>query len=149
MVESMLRVERLIDAGQLRLQEDNSLLGDVRLQERAWRVLGSYHPWWLRLAFETITGYAARGDTLPDLEQPGGLQRFFLDEFLACPAVSQRFARNATFEGLHLPGYEEALGRAVLKRFLLLAMLLDRVLWPKPRFPRLPPPPGPTTWASL
>ena len=126
MVESMLRVERLIDAGQLRLREDNSLLGDVRLQERAWRVLGSYHPWWLRLAFETITGYAARGDTLPDLELPGGLQRFFLDEFLACPAVSQRFARNAAVEGLHLPGYWEALGRAVLKRFLLLAMLLDR-----------------------
>ena len=126
MVEAMLRVERLIDAGQLRLREDNSLLGDVRLQERAWRVLGSYHPWWLRLAFETVTGYAARGDTLPDLELLGGLQRFFLDEFLACPAVSKQFARNAAVDGLHLPGYQEALGRAVLKRFLLLAMLLDR-----------------------
>ncbi|KAK9814207.1 hypothetical protein WJX72_002306 [[Myrmecia] bisecta] len=126
-ISVMVKVESRIDAGFLRMRDEEAQLGDLKLRESAMDVLKSYHPFWLRLAVEIVVGQV--------ITPPGGLHAFMLERFLNDPELARQHAFNAGIDGLYPPEYWVELGRVVLKRFLLLVLLLDRAVLG----PRLPP----------
>ncbi|DBB17480.1 TPA: hypothetical protein ACH3X3_014500 [Trebouxia sp. C0006] len=128
-IASMLKVEKHIDAGQLRLKDEEAQLADVKWQQAVFEVLLSYHPFWLRLGLETVVGQllpADTGDRKSRRERLAELLDFANETFLHDQDLAQQHALNITIEGLYSEQYWVDLGQVVLKRFLLLVLLLDR-----------------------
>ncbi|KAA6419435.1 MAG: abnormal spindle-like microcephaly-associated protein [Trebouxia sp. A1-2] len=128
-IASMLKVEKHIDAGQLRLKDEEAQLADVKWHQAVFEVLLSYHPFWLRLGLETVVGQllpANTGERKTRRERLAELLDFANDTFLHDQDLAQQHALNITIEGLYSEQYWVHLGQVVLKRFLLLVLLLDR-----------------------
>lgn len=118
------RLERLVDDGQLALKPGNSLLNDVRLRDGALEALETnYHPFWLRQGLEAVTGAAGAAGRYED---PAAARDLALGHLFGDPGVARAHATNAGIDGLYREGYEAALGRAFLKKALLMVALLDR-----------------------
>lgn len=105
------------------------MVTDVGMKERSMRVLMSYNPIWLRIGLYIILG----GDSLlPNGEVSSEQEMTFLKmvlekQFFSHPDLARAFAYNKLVDGLYRPGYYEKLGAIILKRFLLLVLILDRV----------------------
>lgn len=54
--EALMRVEELVDKGQLALDPDRSAVTDVSLQDRALHVFQELSPMWLQLVLEVVAG---------------------------------------------------------------------------------------------
>lgn len=57
----MLKVEHRIDGGQLKLRDEELCMKSVKEAANARAVLASYHPLWLRLGMEVVTGQPVTG----------------------------------------------------------------------------------------
>lgn len=104
------------------------LVTDLGLKEKATRTLMSYNPMWLRVGLHIIFG----GDSLLLNEEGKSEQEYlFLKmmieaHFFSQVDIAKSYAYNKLVDGLYRPGYYEALGGIILKRFLLLVASLDK-----------------------
>lgn len=57
----MLKVEQRIDTGQLKLRDEELYMKNVKEAANARAVLAAYHPLWLRLGMEVVTGQSVAG----------------------------------------------------------------------------------------
>lgn len=104
------------------------LVSDLRLKEKATRILMCYNPEWLRIGLHIVLG----GDSLlcneeREHEKEDLFLRMIIEkQFFSHSGVAKSFAYNKLVEGLYRPGYFEALGSIILKRFILLVISLDK-----------------------
>ncbi|XP_042413088.1 abnormal spindle-like microcephaly-associated protein homolog isoform X1 [Zingiber officinale] len=124
----MSQVCKSIDEGRLKMKASCPLVTDLRLKENAIRTLMSYNPTWLRVGLHIIFG----GDSFLSNEEGKSDQEFLFlkmvieTQFFSQVELARSFAYNKLVEGLYKPGYHEALGSVILKRFLLLVVSLDK-----------------------
>lgn len=104
------------------------IVTDVGLKEKATRILMCYDLTWLRIGLHIVFG----GDSLLPNEdyisdQDGLFLKIIIEkQFFSQSDLAKSFSYNKLVEGLYRPGYFEALGSVILKRFLLLVLVLDR-----------------------
>ncbi|KAM1008843.1 hypothetical protein ACFX2J_005201 [Malus domestica] len=126
--DAMTHVAKNIDEGRLKMKAHCPLVTDFGLKEKATRILMSYNPIWLRIGLYIVFG----GDSLlSDRDANSDEELRFLKmiiekQFFAHSGLAKDYAYNKKVEGLYRPGYYEALGNVTLKRFLMLALILDR-----------------------
>eukprot|EP00268_Persea_americana_P062936 TRINITY_DN8109_c0_g3_i5.p1 TRINITY_DN8109_c0_g3~~TRINITY_DN8109_c0_g3_i5.p1 ORF type:complete len:1431 (+),score=223.82 TRINITY_DN8109_c0_g3_i5:77-4294(+) len=124
----MSRVVKNIDEGRLRMKAHCPIVTDVGLKEKSTRVLMCYNLTWLRIGMHIVFG----GDSLlPSEDGNSDKDGLFLNmiiekQFFSHSDLAKSFSYNKLVEGLYRPGYFEALGSVILKRFLLLVLILDR-----------------------
>ncbi|WOK91863.1 abnormal spindle-like microcephaly-associated protein [Canna indica] len=124
----MNQVCKSIDEGRLKIKANCPLVTDLGLKEKATRTLMCYNPMWLRIGLYIIFG----GDSLlVNEEEKSDLEFRFLKmiletQFFSHVDIAKSYAYNKLVEGLYKPGYYEALGSIILKRFLLLVISLDK-----------------------
>ncbi|KAK4360953.1 hypothetical protein RND71_019905 [Anisodus tanguticus] len=126
---TMTQVTKTIDEGRLKMRAHCPMITDVGMKEKALRILMCYNPTWLRIGLYILLG----GDTLlpngdVNSEQEIAFLKMVLErQFFSHVGLAKAYAYNKLVEGLYRPGYYEKLGNIVLKRFLLLVLILDRV----------------------
>ncbi|XP_016491298.2 uncharacterized protein LOC107810980 isoform X2 [Nicotiana tabacum] len=126
---TMTQVTKTIDEGRLKMRAHCPMVTDVGMKEKALRTLMCYNPVWLRIGLYILLG----GDTLlpngdVNSDQEIAFLKMVLDkQFFSHVGLAKTYAYNKLVEGLYRPGYYEKLGNIVLKRFLLLVLILDRV----------------------
>ncbi|CAI9756596.1 unnamed protein product [Fraxinus pennsylvanica] len=126
--ETMTQVTKNIDEGRLKMRASCPIVSDVRMKEKALRILMCYNPIWLRIGLYIILG----GDSLlananVNSEQEIVFLRMVIDkQFFSHSGLAKAYAYNKSVEGLYRPGYYENLGNVILKRLLLLVIILDR-----------------------
>ncbi|THG11468.1 hypothetical protein TEA_007235 [Camellia sinensis var. sinensis] len=124
----MTQVTKNIDEGRLKMKPHCPIVTDVGLKEKASRILMCYNPIWLRIGLYIIFG----GDSLLSDEDINSekeiafLKMVIEKQFFSHAGLARVYAYNKLVEGLYRPGYFEALGNVILKRFLLLVLVLDR-----------------------
>ncbi|XP_058197732.1 uncharacterized protein LOC131313441 isoform X2 [Rhododendron vialii] len=124
----MTHVTKNIDEGRLKMKAHCPIVTDVGMKEKASRILMCYNPVWLRIGLYIIFG----GDSLlPTGDVNSEKEIAFLKmviekQFFSHGGLARVYAYNKLVEGLYRPGYFEVLGNVILKRFLLLALILDR-----------------------
>eukprot|EP00887_Chlorella_sp_A99_P006848 scaffold2.g6848.t1 len=124
LISLMVRVEQRIDAGYLRLRDEEGSLKNLKEQARVKAALMAYHPFWLRLGFELVVGRAVAGGDSP--VSGADLDAFAREHFMRDPSLARAHVPRGS-NGIYPSAYWAELGRLVLKRFLLLVALLDRV----------------------
>lgn len=123
----MTKICKNIDEGRFIMKANCPIVTDVRLKEKATKVLMCYHPSWLQIGLNIVLG----GDSLFLNEGQSDQEELFLKlivekQFFSHADLSKSYAYNKLVEGLYRPGYFEALGSIILKRFLLLVISLDK-----------------------
>lgn len=124
----MTQVAKNIDEGRLKMRAHCPIVTDVGMREKAIKVLMCYNPIWLRIGLYVIFG----GESLLPNEDSSSEQEIaFLKmmiekQFFTHVGLAKAYAYNKLVDGLYRPGYFEALGDILLKRFLLLVLILDR-----------------------
>ncbi|XP_022139862.1 abnormal spindle-like microcephaly-associated protein homolog isoform X3 [Momordica charantia] len=127
-LDMMAQVAKNIDDGRLKMKAHCPIVTDVGLKEKATRILMSYNPIWLHIGLHIIFG----GDSLLSTEEVNSeLDNAFLKmilekQFFSHSGLAKGYSYNRMVEGLYRPGYYEALGNIILKRFLLLVLILDK-----------------------
>ncbi|KAI3948811.1 hypothetical protein MKX01_022225 [Papaver californicum] len=121
------QVAKNIDEGRLKMKAHCPIVTDVGMKQKAMKVLMNYNPTWLRIGLYIVFG----GDSLlPVGDVNSGQELMFLKmvlekQFFSHSGLAKTYAYNKLVEGLYRPGYFEALGNLILKRFLLLVLVLD------------------------
>nr|XP_043620393.1 abnormal spindle-like microcephaly-associated protein [Erigeron canadensis] len=129
-LDVMTRVAKNIDEGRLKMKAHCPIVTDVGMKENALKVLMSYNPVWLRIGLYIIFG----GESLlpkPNIDMTLEHEISFLKMvaeklFFSHSGLAKAYIYNKLVDGLYRPGYYEKLGSVILKKFLLLALILDR-----------------------
>ncbi|KMS96741.1 hypothetical protein BVRB_8g200460 isoform A [Beta vulgaris subsp. vulgaris] len=124
----MSHVAKNIDEGRLKMKAHCPIVTDVGMREKAIKILMCYNPIWLQIGLYIIFG---SDSLLPKVDSHREDDLAFLrmvieKQFFSHAGLAKSYAYNKLVDGLYRPGYFESLGNVILKRFLLLALILDR-----------------------
>ncbi|GLJ46486.1 hypothetical protein SUGI_0979680 [Cryptomeria japonica] len=139
-ISVMLRVAKYVEDGRLKMKEECAIITDIGLKERAVQVLMNYNPTWLRIGLYIVLGHNAlvtkekpsfllHGNFLAErnTEENSQFLKLVIEKhFLGHAGLSKSYASNKSIDGLYRPGYYEALGKVILKRFFLFVLALDK-----------------------
>lgn len=81
------------------------LLGDVRVREVGLEVLGSYHPFWLKLGMEVVVGKPVKVASKSLRRQVAELEAYIADNFLNDAELAYQWAANKAIDGLYTQQY--------------------------------------------
>ncbi|CAN6452270.1 unnamed protein product [Victoria cruziana] len=129
----MSNVSKTIDEGRLKMKAHCPVVSDVAMREKAVKVLMCYNPTWLRVGLHVVFG----GDSIlpadltaeknaDDFEEDLFVRMIVEKQFFSHAGLAKSYAYNKSVEGNYRPGYYEALGSVILKRFLLFVLCLDK-----------------------
>ncbi|KAJ4445160.1 hypothetical protein ANN_06961 [Periplaneta americana] len=116
------RVVVHVDKKLIEIRNDRDLPRDFGLKCKVMELLLSYNPLWLRIGLETIYGQTIPLESNSDVR---GLAKFIAMRLLSDPYIVQQNA-HPTVCHLYLPGFEDAMKKFTLKKFLLLVYFLDK-----------------------
>ncbi|KVH89621.1 Calponin homology domain-containing protein [Cynara cardunculus var. scolymus] len=119
-----------IDEGRLKMKAHCPIVTDVGMKEKALKILMGYNPVWLRIGLYIIFGGESllpNPNTDMDSEQEVSFLKMVAEKlFFSHSGLAKAYIYNKLVDGLYRPGYYEKLGSVILKKFLLLALILDR-----------------------
>ncbi|XP_074655688.1 uncharacterized protein LOC141909201 [Tubulanus polymorphus] len=116
------KLESEIECGHLNIRKDRKLHADVGIKQKILDLILSYNPLWLRIGMETIYGELLLLSSSSDVV---GLSRYILTRLLSNPDIAQEYA-HPTVPHLFKPGYDDALAKFTLKKYLMLVLFLDK-----------------------
>ncbi|XP_071948699.1 uncharacterized protein [Antedon mediterranea] len=116
------KIEAEVERGGLEIRKDKHIHADYGIKENLLNMMLSYNPLWLRIGLETIYGEMLAIENNDDVV---GLSRFIVTRMLYNPDIAAEFA-HPTVPAFFRPGYEDALNKFILKKFLVLVLFLDR-----------------------
>ncbi|XP_024993000.1 abnormal spindle-like microcephaly-associated protein homolog [Cynara cardunculus var. scolymus] len=126
----MTHVSKNIDEGRLKMKAHCPIVTDVGMKEKALKILMGYNPVWLRIGLYIIFGGESllpNPNTDMDSEQEVSFLKMVAEKlFFSHSGLAKAYIYNKLVDGLYRPGYYEKLGSVILKKFLLLALILDR-----------------------
>ncbi|KAI3680544.1 hypothetical protein L6452_35317 [Arctium lappa] len=126
----MTHVTKNIDEGRLNMKAHCPIVTDVGMKEKALKILMCYNPVWLRIGLYIIFGGESllpNPNTDMDSEQEVSFLKMVAEKlFFSHSGLAKAYVYNKLVDGLYRPGYYEKLGSVILKKFLLLALILDR-----------------------
>eukprot|EP01018_Ginkgo_biloba_P018119 Gb_33772 [translate_table: standard] len=139
-ISTMIKLAKYIDDGRLKMKEECAILTDLALKEKAVQVLMNYNVTWLRIGLHIVLGHNAlvtkvkpclllheRSSVEENAEVDNEFLKLLIEKhFLGHAGLSKCYASNKSIDGLYRPGYYEALGRVILKRFFLFVLSLDK-----------------------
>nr|XP_040580435.1 abnormal spindle-like microcephaly-associated protein homolog isoform X2 [Lepeophtheirus salmonis] len=120
-VNVITRLEIEIEKKRLYVRDDRCLNKDLGMKQGFLSLLLNYNPLWLRIGLETIYGEILHVTGNSDII---GISRFIITRLLSNPAISEEFI-HPTVPHLYRPGYQEALKKFTLKKFLQIIYFLD------------------------
>ncbi|CAB4059496.1 ASPM [Lepeophtheirus salmonis] len=120
-VNVITRLEIEIEKKRLYVRDDRCLNKDLGMKQEFLSLLLNYNPLWLRIGLETIYGEILHVSGNYDII---GISRFIITRLLSNPAISEEFI-HPTVPHLYRPGYQEALKKFTLKKFLQIIYFLD------------------------
>ncbi|PSN35590.1 hypothetical protein C0J52_18716, partial [Blattella germanica] len=101
---------------------DKKLISIRSLKCKVMSLLLSYNPLWLRIGLESIYGQTIALESNSDVR---GLTKFIMTRLLSDPFIVTQYT-HPTVTHLYVPGFEEAMKKFTLKKFLLLVYFLDK-----------------------
>uniref|UniRef100_A0A7S3XC02 Calponin-homology (CH) domain-containing protein n=1 Tax=Picocystis salinarum TaxID=88271 RepID=A0A7S3XC02_9CHLO len=116
------KLKKKIAEGTISIDPGNSLLNDVRIQDRALRVMLGFHPFWLKLGLEVVAGASIPGG----LSSKDDLKSMLKENLIAAPEIQQEYFIDPNVPSVFKKGYKGAVRGAVLCKCVLLVALLDR-----------------------
>ncbi|PWA94869.1 IQ motif, EF-hand binding site [Artemisia annua] len=129
-LDVMTHVTKNIDEGRLKMKAHCPIVTDVGMKENALKILMSYNPVWLRIGLYIVFGGESllpKPNTDTSSEQDASFLKMVAEKlFFSHAALAKAYIYNKLVDGLYRPGYYEKLGSVILKKFLLLALILDR-----------------------
>ncbi|KAG8199559.1 hypothetical protein JTE90_009400 [Oedothorax gibbosus] len=115
------KVEREVDIKKLSIRKDRAIHADLGIKKDLLEMLLSYNPLWLRIGLETVYGEIIPLHSNKDVVS---LSRFIIHRFLSNPFIIAQHSYTA-IKNYYKPGYEDAMQKFTLKKFLLLVFFLD------------------------
>lgn len=116
------KLKKKIAEGTITIDPGNSLLNDVRIQDRALRAVLGYHPFWLKLGLEVVAGTSIPGG----LSNKDNLKSMLKENLIAAPEMQHEYLIDPNVPSMFKKGYKSAVRGAVLCKCVLLVALLDR-----------------------
>jgi hypothetical protein len=110
-------VDREVAAGRIAIRHDRSLRDDLGLKSTILDALMAYSPDWLSAGLFAIFGVTVTNESV-------ALRLVLNDHVLSSPEVEESYA-HPTMPGAHTDGFEAAVKRHAVARFLQLVLLLD------------------------
>ena len=119
--EVVSRLELEIDKLRLVIRKDRNINRDVGMKQQLLQLILSYNPLWLRVGLETVFGELL---VLPSSADVLGISRFLVTRLLSNPDILAEWAHPYVPHS-YRDGYQDALNRFSLKKFLELVYFLD------------------------
>ena len=92
-------------------------MGDIRLMEVGLEVLGSYHPFWLKLAMEVVVGKPVYITSKNLRRQIAEMEDFITEHFLNDAELAYEWAVNKAIDGLYSQAYwVRSIGHLLVKK---------------------------------
>ncbi|GAB1599350.1 spindle-like microcephaly-associated homolog [Argonauta hians] len=115
------RLEVEIDSQRLVMRKDRPVHADIGLKQKILNWILSYNSLWLRIGLEMVFGEILLIDSNTDFL---GLSRFIVTRLLGNPDIANQYA-HPTVPHLYKEGYQAALSKHTLKKYLILVFFLD------------------------
>ncbi|CAI9716381.1 spindle-like microcephaly-associated homolog [Octopus vulgaris] len=120
-VKVVRRLEVEIDSQRLVMRKDRPVHADIGLKQMILNWILSYNSLWLRIGLEMVFGEILLIDSNTDFL---GISRFIVTRLLGNPDIANRYA-HPTVPHLYREGYQDALSKHTLKKYLILVFFLD------------------------
>ncbi|KAJ9587882.1 hypothetical protein L9F63_018694 [Diploptera punctata] len=111
-----------VDKKLIAIRGDRDIHLDFGLKCSVMKLLLNYNPLWLRIGLETVYGRTVSLESNSDVR---GLTKFIMTHLLSDSFIQNQFT-HPTVSHLYLTGFDEAMKKFILKKFLLLVYFLDK-----------------------